>query len=217
MSLPNARGFTLVEVMVATAITGVLIIIIMSFFINNIVNFTVTSARGDLLRNAQLSLDSITQEIRLSSNSYDTSSLPDVNEPAGGWVGDDDVLILGTAALDSDRNILFADELHYTSVKNNNIYFVSDNKLYKRSLAADVAENAKLTSCPEPVSSSSCPADAVLAENVASFTIRYFDGNELEVTPTDARSVELTLDLAISKYGRDIDASFTTRTVFRNE
>lgn len=213
----NSRGFTMVELMVATVVTGILILVIMGFFINSFVNFTISSARGDLLREAQLTLDAVTQEIRLSSNAYETATLLDENEPTAGWVGDENVLIVGTAATDADNNILFVDSMGYTSYKNNNIYFVQDNTLYRRTLAANVDDNARRTTCPEAASTAACPADTVLANDVAGFTIRYYDGNDAEVPPNQARSIELTLDLAVTKYGRDLETTYTTRTVFRNE
>lgn len=215
----HQHGFTLVELLAATAITGVLIILIMTFFINAMAQITINSARGDLLREAQISLDTLTQDVRLSSNAYATSSLLDDNAPGETtqWEGDDDTLILGTAAQDSDRNILFADALHYTAHKNNNIYYTSNGTLYRRTLAAEVDNNAKSTTCPPAAASSTCPPDSVLAKNVESFTVRYFDGNEDEVSPDDARSVEVTLELATVRYKQPLNASYTTRTVFRNE
>lgn len=211
------KGFTLVEVLVATAVTGILILVIMSFFVNSLVAFTINSARGDLLRDAQLSLDSITQELRLSSNSYEGASLLDENAPAEGWLSDNDTLVVATAAVDSANNILFADMFHYTSHKNNTIYYLDGTDLKRRIIAIDVPNNAQRTSCPENVSSLICPADAVLAENVRQFNVKYFSGDNVEVTPDEARSIEITLELAKTQYGRELDAKYVTRTVFRNE
>lgn len=213
------HGFTLVELSVATAVTGILIIVIMSFAINSFVQISVDSARSDLLREAQISLDTVTQDIRLSSNSLEASSILDENAPGGDdlWEGGPNVLILAAAAQDRDRNIIFADPLNYTSEKNNRIYFVNDGTLYRRTLAADVEDNAVSTSCPAAQAGSGCPRDSVLASNVREFSVKYFDGNNDEVEPNQARSVEITLELAARKYGRQLSAEYSTRTVFRNE
>lgn len=210
-------GFTLVELAVATAITGILTIVIMGFMVNSFVQISIDSARSDLLREAQISLDNVTQDIRLSSNAYETSSILDENAPGGDeeWNAGSNVLILATAAQDKNRNILFADPLSYTSEKNNRIYFVSENTLYRRTLAADVENNAVQTSCPK--SQSGCPVDSLLAQNVSEFSVKYFDGNDTEVQPNQARSVEVTLKLRAKKYSKEITADYTTRTVFRNE
>lgn len=215
----NQKGFTLVELVAATAITGILIIVIMSFLINSLVQISVDTARADLLRNAQISLDTITRDLRASSNAYDTSSIPDDHAPGEteNWESTTDTLVIATAALDSDKNILFADELHYTSFKNNNVYFVENGTLYKRTLAANVPENAATTTCPIDQANEDCPSDIVLTRDVKQFTLHYYDGNGDEVAPSAARSVGVTLELAATKYGRDITAEYTTRTVFRNQ
>lgn len=212
-------GFTLVELSVATAVTGILIIVIMGFAINSFTQISIDSARSDLLRQAQISLDSVTQDVRLSSNAYDTSSLLDDNAPGNGdtWTGNGNTLVLATAALDNNRNIIFADPLNYTSEKNNRIYFVNGGTLYRRTLAAANANNAASTSCPATQASNGCPRDSELANNVRSLRLRYFDGNNAQVTPNNARSVEATLELRVRKYGKTINAEYTTRTVFRNE
>lgn len=210
-------GFTLVELAVATAVTGILILVVMSFTISSFVQISRDSARADLLREAQISLDSVTQDIRLSSNAYENSSIMDENAPGDSeeWTGGSNVLILATAAQDRNRNIIFADPLSYTSEKNNRIYFVSNGTLYRRTLAADVPNNAVQTSCP--AGQNGCPQDSKLAENVRDFSVKYFDGNNQEVAPNEARSVEVTLELHARKYGQDITATYSTRTVFRNE
>lgn len=215
----NARGFTLVELAVATAVTGILILVIMGFTINSFAQISITEARSDLLREAQISLDTLTEDARLSSNSYEETGLLDPNAPNSSqkWQGSESVLILATAAQDKDRNILFADPLQYTSHKNNRVYFVRDNVLYRRTIAADIPNNALQTTCPQNQISSSCPGDSTLAHNVSQFSVKYFDNSGEEVTPDQARSIEATLILSIRKYDRDISAEYKTRTVFRNE
>ena len=215
----NQKGFTLVELVAATAITGILIIVIMGFLVNSLVQISVDTARADLLRSAQISLDTITRDLRTSSNAYDTASIPDEHAPdeSENWESTADTLVIATAALDSDKNILFADGLHYTSFKNNNIYFVENGILYKRTLAANAPENAAVTTCPAAQANEDCPSDIVLARDIERFTLRYYDGNGDEVEPSAARSVGVTLELAATKYGRDITAEYTTRTVFRNQ
>ncbi len=212
-------GFTLVELAVATAITGILIIVIMGFATNSFAQISVDSARSDLLRESQLSLDVLTQDARLSSNSYQESNILDVNAPGGSqrWTGDSSTLVLATAAQDRDKNIIFADALQYTSEKNNKVYFVNNKTLYRRTLAANVDDNTASTTCPKNKANASCPSDTVLANNVTGFSVKYLGGTGEEVDPDDAKSVEVTLKLSVRKYSRDIKAEYTTRTVFRNE
>lgn len=215
----NQRGMTLVEVTVATAVAGLLIILIMTFTVNSFAQISIDSARSDLLREAQISLDTLTQDARLSSNAYTTNSVLDNNVPGGAseWTAGGSVLILATAAQDQDRNILFDDALHYTSYKNNRIYFVDNGTLYRRTLAVGAEGNAAKTTCPANQTTGGCPGDSVLARNVSGFTVRYFDGNGDQVAPNEARSVEVTLELSKRKYSQEVNAKYTTRTVFRNE
>jgi prepilin-type N-terminal cleavage/methylation domain-containing protein len=220
-SWSDQRGYTLLEVMVATMVTGMLVVIIMTFMINTVVNSTVDSARADLLREAQLTLDTIGREIRLSSNADEENRWEDANAPDApanelSWESDEDTLVLATAAMDSNHDILFSDPLHYVSHKNNNIYFVSEGILYKRTLADPVVTNSTETTCP-PSTADSCPDDRALVDTVLDFTVRYYNNENEEVSPADARSVELTIELQKERYGRTIDAEFSTRTVFRNE
>ena len=217
----DQRGFTLLELMVATMVTSLLLILVMTFLVNTTVNHTVDTARADLLREAQLTLDNIGREIRLSANADEQNRWEDDNAPDAptdlySWSSDDDTLILATAAMDSSGNILFDDPLNYLSHKNNNIYFVSNGVLYKRTLADPVAGNTAETSCP-PSAADSCTDDRALVDTVLNFTVRYFNNENVEVPPTQARSIELSLSLQKERYGRTINADFSTRTVFRNE
>ncbi len=217
----NQRGFTLIEVMVATVVAGMLIVLIMTFLVNSVAKNAIETARADMLREAQLTLDNIGREVRLSATADEQNRWEDDNAPNApadklSWESDADTLILATAAMDSSQNILFADPLHYVSNKNNNIYFVEHNTLYKRVLADPVAENAAETTCP-PNPNDSCPDDRKLVGNVTGFAVRYFDNENEEVAPSAARSIELTINLESVKYGETIQANFTTRTVFRNE
>lgn len=215
----QSAGFTLVELAVATAVAGILILVIMSFTINSFAQMSITEARGDLLREAQFSLDTLTEDARLSSNSYADTVILDPNAPSASqkWQGDASTLILATAAQDANRNILFADPLQYSSHKNNKVYFVKDNTLYRRTLAANVPNNALKTTCPRAEISNSCPGDSMLAHNVSEFSVKYFDSSGEEVPVEQARSIQATLKLSIYKYDRDITAEYKTRTVFRNE
>src|SRR5690606_12152635 len=101
--------------------------------------------------------------------------------------------------------------------KNNIIYYVQDGTLYKRMLAADVPDNAIVTSCPPDEATGSCPADRLSVKDVDALTFRYFNANDEEVEPSLARSVEATLSLRTRQYGRDVHVTYSTRTVFRNE
>ena len=218
----RSRGFTLVEVIIALSVTGFLILIIMNFMADNLVTSTVQSARADLLHEAQQALDRSTSDIRLSASADDANRWPDDHAPSApadkySWHSSSSVLILATAVQDSDRNILFEDANKYITYKNNLIYFVQNGTLYRRTLAAPIAGNSARQTCPASAATAACPADKALLHDVTAFTVRYRDGQDDEVTPSDARSIELSVTLQTKKYGHVVKADYTTRTVFRND
>ena len=220
--LNSNSGFTVVEMLAATAIAGILIVLVMSFTVDAFVRISVDSAQSDMLSDAHLGLDAITNDIRLSAAADTANRWEDANSPGApgdpySWVSDTDTIVLATAATDSNRNILFDDALHYISSKNNNVYFVSNGTLYKRTLAAPVVDNEAKTSCPKDVATTACPADRALINNVTNFSVRYINGNDQDVTPDNARSIELSVSMRQTKYGETISADYVTRTVFRNE
>jgi len=214
------RGFTLIEVTVATAVAGIIIVLMMTFIANTMATHARDTVRADMLLETQLTLDNIGREIRLSANADENNRWPDDNAPDDqdqySWTSSANTLILATAALDSNKNVLFSDPLHYITSKNNNIYFVKNSTLYKRVLADPVSGNVSETTCP-PSPSDSCPDDRELVHNVKSFSVRYYDSQNTEVEPDEAQSIELSLSLEKIKYNQAISASFSTRTVFRNE
>lgn len=214
------EGMTLVEVVVALVLTGIIAVVVMGFTISNIGNFSAATARGQMLSELQLALDTINNDIILSASADSVNRIEDPYSPNGntlGWNGDDDTLILATAAENTSGNILFADPSQYISHKNNIIYFLSGSTVYKRVLAAPVAGNKAITSCPEANASATCPADRKIVSNVSSFRVRYFSGNNTEVTPEDARSIELSVSLRQQKFGQTINVKHESRMVFRND
>lgn len=219
----NESGYTLIELIVAVVVSSILIIGIMTFLVNSIVGNSLRTARADLLREAQLALDVMVRDIRLSANAETNNRIEDSYSPnaavtAGlGWESSADTLVLAVAAQDSSDNIIFTDAAHYITEKNNIVYYVTDGTLYKRSLASGVPTNDFTTSCPPDSATSVCPADRLCVKNVENLVFKYYDATNTEVDPSEARSVEVELTLTATKYGRPVTVTYNTRTVFRNE
>lgn len=213
------KGFTIVEALIGITVTVILLMIIMNFMANYFRQHAISTTKANLLSDSQKTLDIIGEDIRLSAAADQQNRWPDAYAPNStnqySWQSDGDTLILATAVEDTDGNIIFADASQYISEKNNNIYFVSNNRLYKRTLASPVEANQSVTTCPS--GTDICPADELLAEHVQSFSIRYLSATEDEVLPTAARAVELHLLLSKRQFGKDISAQYTTRMVFRND
>jgi prepilin-type N-terminal cleavage/methylation domain-containing protein len=216
------RGVTLIELVVATAILGLLIVMLMSFVVDRIVDNAKKTARSDLQLQAQLTLDSMLNEIKHSANVDDQNRWEDPNSPGSpgnnfGWQSDGDTLMLARPVEDADQNIIFEDPQVYLSYKNNVVYYVDDatNTLYKRVIAASVPGNKSVTSCPP--SASNCPHDPPQAANVEAFEVTYYDANDTVVEPSAARSVKIRLRLTKRVFSNDISEEYQNRAVFRND
>lgn len=217
----NIRGFTLIELMVAIAVTGLLTVIIMSFMVNTVAESAQESAREDLLTQAQTALDTASNDILQSADADTVNRYADPNGPSGnqfGWHSSGTTLVLATAVTTAQNTIIFDDPLHYITAKNNLIYYVSNGTLYRRILADSITGNRLVTSCPVGASSSTCPPDATLATGVSSFAVTYYDNNgALTSDPSTARGVQLAITMTRVKYNKTISVSYAQRTVFRNE
>lgn len=217
----NQAGFSLVELMIAIGVITVLSFTVLFFFINMLRESARISARADLLQEAQITLEKIGNDIRLSANADENNRWPDDYAPVAGqplsWESDSDTLILATAVQNASNEILFEDPTEYITHKNNNIYFMQNGTIYRRTLAADVDGNTAKTTCPAASATTNCPRDAELLHNVDSLTIRYINGEGDDVDPPSARSVEMTIDLSKDVFQQHISVSYTTRMVFRND
>lgn len=215
------RGFTLVETMITLVMTGVLATTIIVFMISGLRTYGKATSKAYLISQAQSGVERISNDILLSANADENNRIEDNYSPGAptnllSWQSDADTLILATAAEDNSRNILFADASQYITHKNNVIYFLDGKVLRKRTLAANIANNRAITSCPASVATTSCPADRVILENVSSFVVTYRDHLNQSVPPEDARSVEVAVTLDDKKYATTT-VNYKTRTVFRNE
>lgn len=219
--MKRQSGFTLVESIIALTVTSILVFIIISFMTNSLVGYARANTRSDLLNEAQVALDIIGRDIRLSGNADTNNRWPDAYAPAApddfSWTSDQDTLILATAAEDENRNIIFADPAEYISEKNNNIFFIENNKLYKRVLASPVTGNSAATTCPSAQATPACPADKELLSNITSYTVTYLNEQNQEVIPTEARSIEISVTLLKTQYSQPVSVDYTTRMVFRND
>ena len=218
----DSRGLTIVELLVVISVTTILVIVVSSFMMVNLRESTLATARGNMLRETQQSLDLAANDIRLSANADTNNRWADVNSPGGAsnqfsWQSNSSTLVLAAAAEKSDGSIIFADAKNYITEKNNIVYFVKDGTLYKRMISSPVADNNDKTSCPINLASASCKADKPLLQNVSAFTVLYKDGQNNNVSPTDARSIELNVTTNKKIYSKTLSVNYKTRMVFRND
>jgi len=217
----NQSGLTIIELSVALTITAILTIIVVGYSVDNLEQSTIQNTKYQLLSNAETGLDTIASDIRIASAADDNNRYQDPYAPGApgnelSWTSNSSTLVLAVAATDSSRSIIFDDAHDYDSAKNNVIYYLSGTTVYRRVLADDVAGNVAVTTCPVAHATSVCPADGDILDNVSSFSVQYYNNQNQQVTPSNARSIQLSVTLSVNKYNQNITTSYTTRMVFRN-
>lgn len=220
LKLNSQSGFTLVELIISMTVLTVVSAAVVSFTVSKTIQTARDATRADLLNNAQIGLDRMANDIRLSSKADDSNRWADTNGPISGnsysWQSNSSTLILASSAQDSSGNILFDDKADYITTKNNLIYYLKDGTLYKRVLAAPATGNSAITTCPPASATASCPADKTILTNVSSLTVLYYDTLNQQVDPGSARSIQLNVQLKETTFGQPITANYSTRMVFRN-
>lgn len=215
----SERGFTLVEMLITITLVSALSLIMANFIANWMQIANLAQARATLLTNAQNALDNISNDIRLSGSADLNNRWPDVNAPGNqfGWQSDSDTLVLAKIATDSQKSVIFSDPAQYVTEKDNAVYYVSGQKLYRRIIASDDPNTAAITTCPPLSATASCPADSKIGEDVTAFSVTYYDADDQVVAPDHARAVQLSITISQEKGGEQVDATYATRMVFRNE
>jgi type II secretory pathway pseudopilin PulG len=217
----NSSGMTLVELLVSMTVMVLVVTVILGFMVDSIRESAIQTKRENLLTNAHIGLDKVANDIRLSANADDHNRWLDANAPSAptdlySWQSDTDTLVLASSAENTTGSIIFDDPLDYITIKNNIVYYLSSHTLYRRTIAAAVSGNKAKTTCPPSSATASCPADFAVLDNVSSFSIKYLNGDDQEVAPSDARSVQISVSLLDSTFGTNITATYKTRMVFRN-
>lgn len=218
----DENGFTISEVVIATVLVAGMVAIITGFGLTTLRSYSINAARAEILSDANLAIEVINRDIRLSANVDENNRWEDPHAPAApdnelSWESTNEVLLLATAAVDDQRNIIFTDTSNYITEKNNHIYYVQNNELRRRVLASPHEDNSALSTCPAGQSTDTCRPDSVFAENVTTFVVQYIDRLGEPTTPDNARAVEITLGLSAERFGQNIEVFQDTRMVFRNE
>lgn len=219
--LKNSQGVTIVELLVTIVIFSLVITVVGNYAVSNMSQIAVQNAHAELINDAQVSLDVMTTDIKLAGGAQQNNRWPDNNAPNApsnlySWSSSTNVLILSSPTIDNAKNIVYSDPAQYISEKDDKIYFLVNGELRKRIIAANVSGNRAKTTCPEALATTSCPKDKVLLKNVSSISIRYINNAGDDVSSYDARAVELTVNLSISKYNKPINITYKSRAVFRN-
>jgi hypothetical protein len=229
------RGFTLVELLVIGPVMLLATITAMTFLFNQYGQIVKQDGQLRLRMEAQNLLFGFQDDLWFANQFSSTinSNLSDPYQPAGGWnnATSPPTLIVSLTALttnqrDPNRQPVYINESTCTPpdgdgansiLYNNTIYFQEDTNLYKRTLTAPAGLATCGTSyekqtCPEANSSPTCRADPVLSDHVTSFSVTYYDvDNVVTTTPESAESVEVSLTLTDKAFGENVTATSSLR------
>lgn len=218
MKIKNQSGFTLIELIIVMLVMSILSLSLAAFITDWLVVSGQENANSALQSTAESALDQVTTDIELSGSVDQTNRWPDPNGPGGiyGWQSGSQTMILAHIATNSSGNVIFIDSSDYITQKDDYIYFLSGSTLYRRILSSGTSGDTAVTTCPPAIATSSCPPDTTIATGVTSWSVSYFDASNNSVTPSDARSVQLSITISTTYAGHTVKASYTTRMVFRN-
>ena len=212
-------GFTLVELNLSITIMGILLVSVLTIFMNFFVIMTRANTIIDMTTDSQGLLRTIVEELRYGAGVRQSSTIADPNAPAAGWNTDNAnfVIIVAIPAVDSDRNYII-DPATGSPYFNEYVYYKSGKTLYKRLLAnPDASGNSITTSCPPNLATSSCPSDRKLIDNVKTMQFTLYDqDNALTTDPLAARSIKIDLGLERDTFGKPLDYANTVRITLRN-
>jgi prepilin-type N-terminal cleavage/methylation domain-containing protein len=213
------QGFTLVELLIVMILISILSLAIANFIADWLQASSRTQVRASLLLDDENAMDTITNDIRLSGNVDTNNRWADTYGPGGqfGWQSGTQVLVLAKIATDKNNNVIFSDTTNYITLKDNEIYYLSGKTLYRRTLDSNNLSDAAVTTCPPAEASRTCPADTTIATGVSSLAFAYYDANNNIVTPSNARSVQVSITTSQLLDSQTFSESYTTRMVFRNE
>lgn len=213
----NEKGFTITELLVAIAVGAIASVLIVTAFIFTYGSVLVEQTRADMVLNSQLFLRRMSDDIRVANEIRATNQISDSYQ-SGGWVTSDpaNILIFTQPVTDDDDNLVYDDVTGYP-YQNEIVYFGDNNKMYRRTLANSLATgNSAVSTCPS--GTSGCPQDVELVGYLDNMLFEFYDVDDNVTTdPTQARSMQITINLFRNVYGNDITTTNTTRVTLRNE
>lgn len=215
----DQKGFTLVEVMLAVALMGLLAVTFLALVTNYYALITRNNEQVEMTVASQNVLRSTVENLRYGDGVRQTNAISDPNAPAGGWNTNNSafVIIIPVPALNASRNYII-DPSTGNPYMNELVYYKYGSTLMERKLANPSASgNMFATTCPPALATTNCPSDPVLADYVNSMLFTLYDQNASQTTQTTAaRSVNISLSMHRNAPGKAVDITNSIRVTLRN-
>ena len=215
----KSSGFSIVELNLSITIMAILLVSLLTVFVNFFVIMTRTNTIVDMTVDSQSLLRTVVEELRYGAGVRVSSTITDANAPPAGWdtSNTDFVIVIAVPAVDSNRSYII-DPNTGSPYLNELVYFKDGGTLYKRILANPSASgNSLLTSCPSSVASVACPADRKLVDNVNTMVFTLYDQDNAQTTdPLLARSIKIDLGLQKDTFGPPLIYDNSVRVTLRN-
>ncbi len=215
----NQRGVTIIELLLVIGISSVLLLAFTTISVNLYGDTVRSSTYSQLATESQTILRSVVEELRQSSSIRTSNANSDTNAPGGVWNTSNSslILIISTPALNSSNNFIINTSTGYP-YQNEIVYFASGGRLYKRVLAsASATGNAEKTSCPQALSSASCPADILMSNHFKTMDFIFYDQDDAVTTNIpDARSIRLFIQMERKSFGKTLQFDNNIRITIRN-
>ncbi len=215
MNRLDQKGFTLPELIIVSAIIGIIALVISQFYSNRLIDYAREFTQTQLQSNTKQALETMERDIKSAQYVEATNNLTDSYQGSG-WTSGTNVLVLQVPALDSSGNQIYIDGYHASLWSNEIIYFVSNNVLYRRLIAnGNAPGNVGVSTCP--AGTSGCPADAKVIEDVANMSLAYYDDNNISTTlPNLVHIIQTTLQQSRTSFGRTFISTLTSSATLRN-
>lgn len=205
----KSSGFTIVELIVSMVVASIVGVVLVSVLVSWTQQFAIANVRQDLNTNAQAAISRINDDIRNSDSISLYNSNPDPNAPTAlvgdyanvpgptgpgtqnyNWRFGSSRLILSQPARDANGNAIYTNPALFIGPKNTIVYYIKNNALYRRLIAAPGAA-ASTVMCTPAESDGGCTtgstADTKIIDNLRTldgsnpFVINYIDkaGNKI--------------------------------------
>lgn len=236
MRLRDQNGFTLLELLVATSIIGILATTVSGFYVDRLIDYARNDTLIILQSNTKQALESLTRDVKSAQSIEATNQWPDTHGPSGnqyGWsssTGSPSTLVLAMPTTDNSGNLQYVDAAHNVLQTSDVIYYVDSTKktLYRRVIANPICLAAQggsgsvtcnePSTCPPVSATNSCPADGKVIEDVANLVTNYYDTNNAATTNVNnIYSLDATLTQSRFVFGRTYSNNLTSRITLRNK